>query len=352
MKINKKILCVILTVVLMLLTVSCSSPMPLKLLETGAEQFAAGKTEKDYHLRMSDELLAELIQKYSDGVSPPDIHEMTDEEIKQWEPDPTPPKKTDSVDLLQTDANGNYLVRNMEDVYNCLNFALSNTLTTVSFTAVDGFDPNFMNYTDDDWYRLYEDLERRDPVGTIGRAGFWFGRTGHTYLTTITYTMGIEELKNNKAKTEALVDEAISKMNVQGKSEYEIVYAVNQYLCDNVYYPDKPYPAVSHMAFGALKNGCAVCEGYTAAAALILPKLGVDCDMQFGFVKGVKKENGYHVWNLVKIEGQWYQLDITWNDAEGNYANQYFLVTDEYMRETRTWDENAYPHSAKTPYRP
>ncbi len=353
MKAIRKTVCVFLAVILLLTTAACTPPKPLNVLENGEENFAAGKTEVDYTIKSTDKLLEELIQKYSDGVSPPVIQEMTEEEIDKWQPDPTPPKKTDGVDHLQKDDEGNFIVRNMDDVYDCLNYALANTLTTVSFTVADGFDPGLLTLTEDGWYKLFEDLERRDPVGTIGRSGFYFGLTGQTYYTQITYTMGIEELKKSKAQTESLVDQAVQKINVQDKSEYEIVYAVNQYLCSTVYYPDPPYPAVSHTAYGALNNGCAVCEGYTAAAFLILQDFGVKCDMQFGHVKGVPKGSGYHVWNLVQIEGQWYQLDITWNDVDvPGYENMYFLVTDAYMRQTRTWDESAYPHCANTPYHP
>ncbi len=210
---------------------------------------------------------------------------------------------------------------------------------------------DFYSFTQKDWETLYDTIERRDPIGMIGVKNFFYGLTGDTYVCQFSYTMPIDELKKTKAQTEDLVDQAIQKMNVQGKSDFDKVFTVNQYLCQTVYYPDAPYPAVSHTPYGALKNGCAVCEGYTSAAFLILNKLGVDCDMEFGRVHN-SPPNERHVWNLVKLDGQWYQLDITWNDVDGNNANQFFLVTDDYMKQTRSWYEDSYPRCADKAYRP
>ena len=129
-------------------------------------------------------------------------------------------------------------------------------------------------------------------------------------------------------------------------SDYEKICAVNEYLCDNVYYPDEePYEPVTHTAYGALKNGCAVCEGYACATKLILNSYGVECDIQVGDCLN----GGGHAWNLVKLDGAWYQLDVTWDD-QSNDRSDYLLVTDEYMKQSRTWKESDYPISSKVPF--
>ena len=77
----------------------------------------------------------------------------------------------------------------------------------------------------------------------------------------------------------------------------------------------------------------------------ILDRLGVQCD----FVVGVCTNGGGHAWNLVNIEGDWYQLDITWNDCISGY--DFFLVTDDYMKGSRTWNYAVYPATPSIGYR-
>ncbi len=80
-------------------------------------------------------------------------------------------------------------------------------------------------------------------------------------------------------------------------------------------------------AYGALVNGGAVCEGYAHAMCLLLNKLGIECYYANGY-----GENSPHMWNTVKIDGNWYHLDATWDDNENAYYN-YFNLTDEQIEE-------------------
>ena len=74
---------------------------------------------------------------------------------------------------------------------------------------------------------------------------------------------------------------------------------------------------------------------------------GIECDIQVGFCTN----GGGHAWNLVELEGQWYQMDVTWNDSSAKRTD-YLLVTDDYMKKSRTWDESDYPKCAPKAYTP
>ncbi len=155
----------------------------------------------------------------------------------------------------------------------------------------------------------------------------------------------IDEVKEMKKQSLAKAKNIIRDLDLANKTEYECVKAVNQYLCDNCVYPDKePYTPESHSIYGALIEKSAVCEGYARTAELIFSL----CSMDSYYVVGDTPQGG-HAWNLVKVDGQYYQLDITWNDTSYQ-PNAYFLVTDSIMSHSRTWDVNKYPASAKSPY--
>ena len=87
-----------------------------------------------------------------------------------------------------------------------------------------------------------------------------------------------------------------------------------------------------------------VCEGFAKATQLLFTLCGVESYYVIG-----DTPTGGHGWNIVKVNGNYYQLDVTWNDADGS-PNQYFLVTDDYMSLSRTWDRSKYPKTSNKPY--
>lgn len=75
-----------------------------------------------------------------------------------------------------------------------------------------------------------------------------------------------------------------------------------------------------------------VCQGYAKAAQYLLNKMGVFCILCEGQAMGSEA----HVWNIVRIDGEHYYLDVTWGDATYtfNEAQTDFKMPDinyEYM---------------------
>ncbi|HIY21890.1 MAG TPA: S-layer homology domain-containing protein [Candidatus Flavonifractor merdigallinarum] len=120
-----------------------------------------------------------------------------------------------------------------------------------------------------------------------------------------------------------------------GMSEYQRVKAFHDYLCSTVTYQD--YGSESHTAYGALVNHAAVCQGYTQAMDLLCYLSGIDCEHIFGSSRGQT-----HSWVRVKIEGQWYNVDTTWDDQTSGIHYDYFLVSDRTLSADHTW--KAYPN--------
>jgi len=195
---------------------------------------------------------------------------------------------------------------------------------------------------------IYTTLQREDPIDVSGVKEWTWGCQGDVYIITFTYDFPVDELIRIKKDTRQLVKDAVANIDTENKTEYEIVYAVNEYLCDTIDYPaSEPYEPVTHTAYGALKNGIAVCEGYACAAKLLLNELSIVCDIQVGDCV----EGGGHAWNLVQVDGEWYQMDVTWNDGSSSRTD-YFLVTDDYMKKSRTWDESDYSATPSIAYTP
>lgn len=116
---------------------------------------------------------------------------------------------------------------------------------------------------------------------------------------------------------------------------YERVKAFHDYLCQTVTY--REYGQACYTAYGALVNGAAVCQGYTQAMDLLCYLSGIDCEHIFGSSRGV-----YHSWVRVLVDGQWYNVDVTWDDQESYISYDYFLRSDRYMQADHSW--NDYPN--------
>ncbi len=93
----------------------------------------------------------------------------------------------------------------------------------------------------------------------------------------------------------------------------------------------------AHTAYGALVNGRAVCDGYTQAFQYLLQRVGIQSFMVTGTGKG-----GNHAWNIVRIDGRYYNVDLTWDDQESETFHAYFNLTDERIKDDHTFDTTVY----------
>ena len=90
------------------------------------------------------------------------------------------------------------------------------------------------------------------------------------------------------------------------------------------------------------KNG-GVCDAYSRLFYDMAKKAG----LKVKYIVGKIDNSGLHAWNLVKVEGKWYNIDVTWDDNNAgaeDYDYEYYLKSDEYMREKQhSWNKKFYP---------
>ncbi len=155
------------------------------------------------------------------------------------------------------------------------------------------------------------------------------GRTGDV--------MSAEQVALGNAAKHALASVAEPSM-----SEYELVKAIHDYVGDHTEY--KLQGARSHTAAGCLIDGTAVCDGYADAVDLMCYLAGIDCIRIIGW----SSEGVTHAWNKVKVDGQWYNMDATWDDQKT--STQYFLISDEAIGADHTWTDYDFWPAAPNNY--
>lgn len=141
-----------------------------------------------------------------------------------------------------------------------------------------------------------------------------------------------EEVKAANQEFAVEVDSILE--DVKGKTPYEKELWLHDYLIKTNDYVS--YSKHAHTAYGAIIEGEVVCEGYARAFQLLLNKLGIENYTVTGSDQTGVNPQVNHIWNMVNLEGDWYQVDITWddmgNDDDGIYYS-YFNITTDTMTE-------------------
>lgn len=134
---------------------------------------------------------------------------------------------------------------------------------------------------------------------------------------------GREETALAKQKYDSAADKLIAGITPD-MPEFERELILHDRLADHIAYEDGDRV---HDAYGALVNGKAVCEGYTKAFQYLLQRVGIQSFMVTGIGNG-----GKHAWNIVRIDGRYYNVDLTWDDQESDIIYTYFNITDEEIK--------------------
>ena len=91
-------------------------------------------------------------------------------------------------------------------------------------------------------------------------------------------------------------------------------------------------------AYGMLIDGIGVCQGYTLAYRLLLKEVGIDSGT-------VTSDSMNHVWNLIQIDGNWYHVDVTWDDPTedriGQSQHVYFCLSEDKLKDTNNGAHSA-----------
>ena len=104
--------------------------------------------------------------------------------------------------------------------------------------------------------------------------------------------------------------EVLAEVTSPARSDYENELAIHDYLVSHITYIDNGGSTFN--AYDAMINGEAVCSGYTESFKTFMDMLGIE-----NYTISGKAGNEQHIWNVVKLDNDWYQVDVTWDDPVG-----------------------------------
>lgn len=148
------------------------------------------------------------------------------------------------------------------------------------------------------------------------------------------YLFSASEIPSKIKKFNKAVNAFLSDID-DSMSETQKALAIHDKIALNCEYKLKGL--ISYTAYSALVDKKSVCEGYVRAYNYLLAKVGVDS-------KCINNNAKSHCWNIVKIDGKWYHVDVTHDDptpeTKGYVRHKYFLVSDKKLA-----SYNSTPHS-------
>lgn len=169
----------------------------------------------------------------------------------------------------------------------------------------------------------------------------------NVYLTTKTTTLrnknkyeffltckeekDIKSINNSTYEIEKKKEEIIK--DLKDKNSVAKVLNIHNWLVDNLQYDVSMKRTNNNNIYGALIEKNVVCEGYAKAFKYLLDELDVPCVIICGEVIDESGNMQKHAWNEVYLNGNWYAIDVTWDDpviiGGGNLTNElkykYFL---------------------------
>lgn len=162
---------------------------------------------------------------------------------------------------------------------------------------------------------------------------------GYYVKLDISNMMSPAETENYFYDVDRKVEQILAQVNDDMSEETKALvihdYFASQFEYDNENFVNDTLPADSFRSGGLIMNRIGVCQAYAYAYKYIMNRLGIECHV-------VSSSAMVHGWNIIKIDGAYYQVDCTWDDPVGDRfglaAHKNFLVSDEVIQSEGHYD--------------
>ena len=233
----------------------------------------------------------------------------------------------------------NLFVHNKQDILNFL------------FTSINNGEKEFHFYCDYSYNECEDDIRKvSSDVETLTNINnFVHPFNSYESLQIVINGLGRISITSNPLyTTEQIieinnwVDEVLENKIYENMSVRQQMLTIHDHIIRSTTYDNMRAEAIkenktikgnnSHIAYGIISEGLAVCGAYTDLMAIFLDRLGIE---------NIKISSDDHVWNFVNYRDNWYHLDLTWNDPQADDGRQillhdFFLITTEELEKMET----------------
>ncbi len=233
-------------------------------------------------------------------------------------------------------------------------------LLNVFFTVINNGWDNFTFYCPEEYTDCIEDIKKisKDDVLLTNINNYTHPFNNYVNIKTSYYengeiTLNIEHLYSEEEiiKINTYVDQIMQEILNESMSLEDKLKTVHDFIINHANYDQErsttgSSPYKSNSAYGILFEKYGLCSGYADTYAIFLERLGV---------KNFKVASLTHVWNAVEINGEFLNVDLTWddpvsNDGIDNLWHKYFLIPSSKFKELdkdteydHIYDHQIYP---------
>ncbi|MBD5144508.1 MAG: hypothetical protein HDT21_01090 [Ruminococcus sp.] len=162
-----------------------------------------------------------------------------------------------------------------------------------------------------------------------------YATSKQAFEVSFSYRLTADEISSMNIAAERAAKDIISQLKPD-MDDYEKLKYFHDYLVLNC--ESDPEDEYADTIYGALVRKKALCEGYTKAFSYLCNLGGIENVIVTG------KTTVPHMWNMVKLGGNWYHVDVTWDKPDDELHReypdvvlyQYFMVTDSVIKNNHT----------------
>ena len=186
--------------------------------------------------------------------------------------------------------------------------------------------------TDEMWIKVYGVLYMQEPElfwltsKKVVKGKLWYWETDPELIASMQ--------KDITAKASEVLAQA------DGKDTFGKLKVFHDYIClNNDFVKEEGF---NQTIYGGFVKGTIQCEGYAKTMQYLCDMAGIESMV----IVGSNEANDTHAWNVVKVDGEWYNLDCTWDDPiltevdKTNVRYRYFLVPDEWIHNKSHFNVN------------
>ena len=223
-----------------------------------------------------------------------------------------------------SEAAGTAEIQTLDDLYEVISLQVMEHKSDASYSISDSA---LKELSSDTRVEYYDHFDEDNPLMSGCYLRYYFGLNQMFYSNgKLRVVMFFPYTKEEMDSHFKLMDELA--VSLKCDSDYDTIQAVHDYLVKNFKYDHSTFYE-NHTDIEGFRDGQMVCSGYSLAAFYLLNKAGISTRVITGY-GGDGSGDVNHMWNMVELDGRWYNMDITWDDSdEGNISYRFFLKSDK-----------------------
>ena len=140
----------------------------------------------------------------------------------------------------------------------------------------------------------------------------------------------VDQLEGDAREVAEQARAVIDGLIVPDMTDVEKELAVHDYICAHCKYQSNGEGENARNTLGFFREGRCSCAGYVDTFRLLAGLAGLEVETIGGpTTRDVPGEKG-HAWNLVRLGGLWYAVDVTWDDMLGSASAEHVFFNLPY----------------------